>query len=243
MSRIFAVVRHGPVAHRRTAVLLLLLAIAPSLGAQSGYAPDVLPRGTWALSLDSQVHRSGDADANWLWALPGTTVGLGRGVDAGLRLSFFEPRRGPGSHDLVPQLRWRAWADSARGLRAGLAVIGLVPVGTIAGRDPRAYVTATGAWTAARTGTTLTLGGWRMVRETFAPGESRHGAIVEGAQPLDRDGRTLLTASWFSGRTFFGYLTAGVSRTIGRHTLFAGWAHGNVPRDNTGPTVSWSWVP
>jgi hypothetical protein len=216
--------------------------VAP-LGAQAGYAPDVLPRGGWALSLDTQGHRASQADANWLWALPGATVGVGHGLDAGVRVSLFEPWRGTGAHDLVPQLRWRAWSDSTRGLRAGVSAIGLVPIGGVGGRDARALLTATAAWTLASTGTGLTVGGWQGVQQRFEPGEARHGVILEAGQALDRAGRTQLSASWFSGRTLFGYLTVGVSRDVGAHTLFVGWAHGNEPRSNTGPTVSWSWSP
>jgi hypothetical protein len=239
-----------PLAARRRPAVRLLVALAvlaavsggAPLGAQAGYDPDVLPRGRWALGLDTQAHRGSPAEASWLWALPGGALGLGRGLEAGLRVSLFEPRTGEGTHDLIPQLRWRAWADSSRGLRAGLGVIGVVPIGGVAGRRTAAYLTATGAWTVAATGTSLTLGAWQGMQPT-ALGEARRGAIVEAAQALTRDGRTQLSASWFSGRTLFGYLTVGVARDIGAHSLFVGWAHGNDPRFNTGPTVSWSWAP
>lgn len=230
------------VARRLALAVFVACAIGDTLMAQGGYSPDVLPRGTIAASLDGQVYRGGSGSEDWLWVLPGTTLGLGGGVDAGLRLSLFQPRQGPAVNDVVPQIRWRAWADSARALRAGVAVIGLIPAGgTVAGHRPRAYLTATGAWTAP-TGTNVTLGAWQGVRIALDPTEAQRGVIVEAAQPLDRARRTNVAASWFSGRTYFGYLTVGVSRTFKRQTLFVGWARGNDPRFNSGPTVSWSWL-
>ncbi len=223
-------------------VVVVGCAMGGTLLAQGGYAPDVLPKGSVAASVDGQAYRGGSGTEDWLWVLPGTTVGLGGGVDAGLRLSLFQPRQGSAVNDVVPQLRWRAWADTARALRAGIALIGFIPAGGTTGRGTSAYLTATGAWTADITGTSVTLGGWQGVQATHDAGEARRGVIVEATQPLDRTRRTNLSASWFSGRTFFGYLIVGVSRTFKRQTLLVGWAHGNAPRFNTGPTVSWSWL-
>lgn len=250
MSRLVDIARSlASPCRRRTACAVLAATLAVTLfpggplAAQAGYDPEVLPRGRWVLGLDTQAHRASPVEASWFWALPGGSIGLGRGVEAGLRVSLFEPRQGEPTHDLFPQVRWRAFADSARGLRAGISLIGIVPIGGVVGRSTSAFVTATGAWTAASTGMSVTLGGWQGVRREFAPGDARRGVIIEAAQPLTSDGRTQVSASWFSGRSLFGYLTVGVARAIGDQLLFVGWAHGNMPQFNTGPTISWSWAP
>ena len=236
---------NAPMPLRRSlaAVIVVALTVAAApLGGQTPYAPVAAEPGAVTLSLDMQAHAAPARANGWVWALPGVSVGLPRGVTLGARASRFQPLATRATWDLVPQASWLVVDDTARALRLGLTALGLVPLGAgAAARDAFAIGYATAAWTARATGTTLVAGGYLKADRTPIAGEARRGVILEAAQPLPRlvDGVDLgLAASWFQGRNLFGYATLSLQAQVGRWFVSAGWARGNDPRYNTGPTLS-----
>jgi hypothetical protein len=216
--------------------------------AQTPYAPVALPPGQVVLSLDTQAHPDRAAGNGWVWALPGVLAALppratsalpGRAA-VGVRLSVFEPLGAAPQHDAIPQLSWLAVDDTTRGLRLGATAYGLVPLRRAPGSDASGVALATGTWTRAASGTSVTLGAYHFFARDAALGD-RRGVIVEGAQALGRVGRVPVgaVASWFQGQNLFGYLTTQLQLTLGAQYLLVGWARGNAPRDNAGPALSW----
>jgi hypothetical protein len=157
-------------------------------------------------------------------------------------MSLFEPRTGTAYRDLAPQLRWRAWSTRSGRVRGGASLIAVVPLNERSTRSARGYAIATAAWSDSARRTTLTLGAWQGVQHASLA-DHRHGAVAELSRVLGRRRVTTVSATWFAGQTLFGFLTVGATRSLARHTLFAGWAQGNAPQGNRGPSVSWSWVP
>jgi len=245
--------RPAPAATTLLAAALLATTLPRPAAGQTPYAPVASAPGEVTLSFDSQLHADRAAGNGWVWALPGVTVGLpplgvpGRWT-AGARLSLFEPLASGRQHDFIPQLSWLVVDDTVRQergplgghLRVGATAYGLVPVTRGPGSDASAVTVLTGAWMSAGTGTTLVFGGYYFWARARALGD-RAGAVVEGAQPLGRVGQVPVAASvsWFQGRNLFGYLTGSLQFTLGRQYVLVGWAHGNQPRDNTGPALSW----
>jgi len=90
-------------------------------------------------------------------------------------------------------------------------------------------------------GTIVTLAVWHRSMGNAAMSADRVVGIVEIAQAVAGDGQTAVIASWFSGRTMFGYHQYGVAQQCGSALFFVGYARGNQPHFHDELAVSVSW--
>ncbi len=223
---------------RLTVVLsgLCALTFAP-LCAQSTFDGDITPAQHSATAVDVLTYVARPADGGWVWFYPRVYRGFAHDVEAGVGLSVYDHHERGGPSAIVPSLKWRAWQDTSRGLTVSTGGQALVALHRSADRYALLFSSVEQRLPATKyTNGAIAVGGYRLVSRTDCPTEDVGGAILSAWESA---GDIRFTASWISGRNFYGYKTAGVTVPLARSQwLFVGYSQGNAALHNTGPYVS-----
>lgn len=248
-----------------------LLVPALGLPAQAPFNTEVLPVGAVQLQTQSQSHVAPGASGGWIWLLPAIAAGLGDGVEVSGGVSTIRPRMtGSAATDLTLAAKWRPFISDASGTAFSVGTFAFVPTSrrpVDGGVRPDGYAIAYGAlsqvlpfqWGASdpRLAPQLTIAGYatvgrdRQIREALAEERGGVSFAVDQLLPVAAaraiglrgpDDFLALSLNWVSGAGAFGYTNASVAAVHGPHAWSVGYARGNRPYRNHGPTLGYAFT-
>ncbi|HEX4998452.1 MAG TPA: hypothetical protein VFY29_09505 [Terriglobia bacterium] len=158
---------------------------------------------------------------------PRLVVGVAPGLEAGVNVSV--THTGGGNQSFIqPNAKYKFYSDDDMGTAASAGFVWLTPMNNRSVTDSFAliYGNFSKKFTGGDYGPRITIGPYGLVDTVSGTPGTKAGVIAGYEQPLHSN--ISFVADWYSGISFFGYFTPGVSITLPHNGLFnAGYAIGN----------------
>jgi hypothetical protein len=237
---------------RRTLTPLALAFVALGLftaiaDAQAPFSGRVLAKHEAQARIDLQSHAVPTDRGGWVWGLPGVATGLDGGIEVAAGLSATNPRT---STDLTLAAKWAPLANTKSPVQFAVGTTVFIPTQQTPGLDrvgttsfPYIAVTAPIAPALGEASPVLTLAAYGVNTPRPGPNTDRGGAMIGVEQGLPYGFARALgmdaaqaQVSWVTGKTMFGYASGGITFLKGDVNVSVGYARGNLPQFNHGPT-------
>ena len=191
---------------------------------------DVAPKGHTYLEFDFVSHLEPHGDGGFQAYVPRAVFGVGKHVEAGVNVAFLDAGAPDQPVELQPNVKYQLYSNESNGVSVAAGGILYAPVSHRAGTDTFGLLYAVvSKKVKGDYGPRLTGGGYGLVGRADGSG-SEGGAVVGYEQPLHK--RVSFVGDWLSGKNRFGYVTPGLSFTLPRGALYAGYSVGNFGRKN-----------
>ena len=192
---------------------------------------DVVAKKKTYLEFDFVSHLESHQDGGFQTYVPRAVFGLGKGLEAGVNVTFTDALAPDQPVELQPNIKYQFYSNESKGLAASAGGILYTTIAHRAGTDTFGLLyTVVSKKFKGSYGPRVTGGGYGLVGRASGNG-NEGGAIVGYEQPLLK--KVSFVADWFSGRNRFGYVTPGLSLALPRASaLYAGYSIGNTGRKN-----------
>lgn len=220
-----------------SAIAAALLAMTPSLPAQSTFDGDLTGPGHSQVALDMLSYVAPSASGGWVWFNPRVYHGFAHRLETGLGLSAYSHQVNGGPSYLQPSLKWRAFSDTVHHVTLSAGGQSLVAVQRGIDSYGLAFVSVD-KWLnhSEKAAGAVAVGSYTLVGRDVASTDARRGAIVSGWEAV---GPVRVSGSWLSGQNFYGYRTGSVTYTTASSRWFTvGYSVGNAAFHNAGPYFS-----
>lgn len=214
-----------------------LLATTPSLQAQSTFDGDLTGPGHSQVALDLLSYVAPTTSGGWVWFNPRVYHGFSHHLEAGLGMSAYSHQTNGGPSAIQPSLKWRALSDTTHHVIVSAGGQSLVAVQRGTDSYGLAFVSVD-KWLnhSEKAAGAVAVGSYSLLGRDAASSDDRRGAIVSGWEAV---GPVRISASWLSGRNFYGYRTGAVTYTTATSRWFTvGYSVGNATFHNAGPYFS-----
>lgn len=182
------------------------------------------------LEFDFISHLESHADGGFQAYVPRAVFGVGKNLEVGANVAFLDAAAPDQTVELQPNVKYRFYNNEENGVAASAGGILYTPVANRAGADTFGLLyTVVSKKVKGAYGPRLTGGGYGLVGRANGNG-NEGGAILGYEQPLHS--KVSFVADWLSGKNRFGYATPGLSFTLPRGSLYAGYSIGNFGRKN-----------
>ena len=193
---------------------------------------DVMAKEKLYLEFDYYTHLESLENGGYHGFYPRAVYGLGKGVEAGVNVSWGKSLTPGQPVQVSPNVKWQVYSNEEKGVAVTTGAIAYVTVKNREGANDYGmlYTNASKKFKGDY-GPRLTGGYYQLVGNTDGLGTTK-GAMLGYEQPLHS--RVSFTLDWFSGNnSSLSYMTPAISVTLPKNSLiFAGWMVGNQGRKN-----------
>ena len=223
---------------RNIPLLFLVVSVCLSTAAMTFAQTTVMNVPSTAVVPAKKVYAEMDFISNFAWHdhgafenyTPRAIVGVAKGVEAGVNVSFTHVNGGPSQPvEVQPNIKWQFYANEQAGTAMAIGCILYAPVTQRVGTDTLAqcYEVASKQFHG-RFGPRFSGGGFLLFGASDNQ-RTKGGAIAGYEQPLVK--RVQFIVDWFSGDNRFGYVSPGFSLATSKNSaLTAGYGIANHGR-------------
>lgn len=220
---------------------------ASSAEAQAPFSGRALRANEGQARVDLQSHAAPTDRGGWVWGLPGVAVGVGGGLEVSAGLSATNPRT---STDFTVAAKWAPLANTKSPVQVAIGALSFIPTEQTQGMPrirtmtiPYVAVTSPVVPSLGEASPVLTLAAYGV--NTPRPGAfgDKGGAMIGVEQGLPYAFARAIgmdaaqaQVSWVTGKTMFGYASGGITFVKADINMSVGYARGNIPQFNHGPT-------
>lgn len=215
-------------------ILFALALLGSSSWAQSGIffipSTDTQENKSLHITLEAYSHFASYRNGGFQSYGPSIVYGLKKNVEVGVNYYFTYNADG-GSHELQPNIKWKAYENEKKGVAIALGTVAFVPLNKNAGDRTTAqlYANASKRFNSAN-GLRLT-GGVYGVANGASDYGTKSGVLVGIEQPITS--KFKLLADWTSGKNSLGYSNFGFSLDLKKsQNLSIAYTIGNSGRRN-----------
>jgi hypothetical protein len=167
---------------------------------------------------------------------PRVVAGVAPNVEAGANVFVFHTGGTPSTNTsfIQPNAKWKFYADDDKGTATAVGFIWYEPMNNRASTDNFGliYGNFSKKFKGSDYGPRISLGPYGIVGQVAGTAGTAAGVIAGYEQPVHP--KVSVVADWFSGVSFFGYFTPGVSITLPASGLLnIGYSIGNETFDNS----------
>jgi hypothetical protein len=167
---------------------------------------------------------------------PRIVTGVAPDVEAGANVAIFHTGGTPSTNTsfIQPNAKWKFYKDDDKGMATAVGFIWYEPMNNRTATDNFGviYGNFIKKFKGSDYGPRITVGPYAFVGQVSGTAGTAAGAIVGYEQPVHP--KVSIVADWFSGVSFLGYFTPGVSFTLPHSSLLnVGYSIGNETFDNS----------
>lgn len=217
------------------AVLLMVgLACLQSAVAQSSVmnvpSTNVVPAKKLFLEMDFITNYAWEREDYFQNYLPRAVVGVGKGVEVGVNVSYNRVRGGGEPLEIQPNAKWQFYSNEEKGIVAAVGCIWYVPITHRAGTNTFAQCySVVSKQLSGRLAPRFTGGGYALINARDQ--KTKMGVIAAYEQPFSK--KTGFIVDWASGENRFGFVSPGLYvLPSSNSSLSAGYAIANHGRGN-----------
>lgn len=192
---------------------------------------EVVEKGKKYFEFDFISHLESHQNGGFQTYVPRITLGVAKGVEAGVNVAFTDALAPNQPIELQPNLKWQFFQNGEKGMAATFGGIAYLPVANRQGVDSFGLIYSNFSKKIKATyGPRFTGGAYGLLGRDRGLG-ARAGAMLGYEQPLHP--KVSFVTDWFSGKNRFGFVTPGLAFTLPKHSLvYAGYSIGNQGRKN-----------